>query len=61
MSFCIIAISLFFIISQGIMFGDEKVKKWLTSFVSSIIASILINEPIKVRKEIFPIFQNISL
>jgi ABC-type multidrug transport system fused ATPase/permease subunit len=49
LSFVISAVSIFIIISYGITFGDDKVRKWLTSFVSSIIAAILINEPLKVK------------
>jgi hypothetical protein len=48
LSFMFIGISIFFIIVQGITFGDEKVQKWLTSFISSIISSIFLTQPIKV-------------
>ncbi|RNA30185.1 polycystic kidney disease 1-like 2, partial [Brachionus plicatilis] len=41
-------VSIFFIIIQGINLGDEKVKKWLTSFVTSILSSILLTQPIKI-------------
>ncbi len=48
LSFLFVGVSIFFIIVQGITFGDEKVQKWLTSFISSIISSILLTQPIKV-------------
>lgn len=41
-------VSIFFIIIQGINLGDEKVKKWLTSFLTSILSSILLTQPIKI-------------
>jgi hypothetical protein len=48
LSFTVCGVSLFFIIAKGIQFGDEKVGKWLTSFVSSILSSFLITQPIQV-------------
>ncbi len=48
LSFILIVFSIFFIIIQGIKFGDEKVQKWLTSFVVSILSSIFLTQPIKV-------------
>jgi polycystin 1L2 len=48
LSFIFIGVSIFFIIVQGITFGDEKVQKWLTSFMSSVLSSILLTQPIKV-------------
>lgn len=41
-------VSLFFIITKGIAFGDEKVSKWLGSFISGIFSSLLITQPIQV-------------
>lgn len=41
-------VALFFIITKGIAFGDEKVSKWLGSFISGIFSSILITQPIQV-------------
>ncbi|RNA30894.1 polycystic kidney disease 1-like 2 [Brachionus plicatilis] len=41
-------VSLFFIIIKGISFGDEKVTKWLTSFLVSILTSFLLTQPIQV-------------
>ncbi|KAI3389555.1 hypothetical protein SNEBB_005250 [Seison nebaliae] len=48
LTFVICGISVFFIISKGIMFGDEKVADWLTSLVLSFFTSILFTQPIKV-------------
>lgn len=41
-------VSMFFIIVKGIQFGDEKVGKWLTSFVTSIFSSFLLTQPLQV-------------
>jgi hypothetical protein len=43
-------IAAFFIIVKGIEFGNEKVLKWLTSFIISVVTSIFLTEPIKVLK-----------
>ncbi|KAI3380764.1 hypothetical protein SNEBB_003260 [Seison nebaliae] len=48
LSFAISGICAFFIISKGIIFGDEKVADWLTSLVMSFFSSILFTQPIKV-------------
>ena len=42
------AVSVFFIIIKGIEFGDEKVQKWLSAIILSLISSILLTQPIKV-------------
>ena len=47
-SFMFSVFSVFFIVIKGISFGDEKVTKWLTSFVVSIFTSFLITQPIQV-------------
>ena len=41
-------VSVFFIIMQGIQFGDEKVGKWLASLVISVASSVLLTQPIQV-------------
>lgn len=41
-------VCIFFIIVKGISFGDEKVKKWLTSICVSLLASILVIQPLQV-------------
>ena len=48
LSFMFSTVSVFFIIIKGILFGDDKVTKWLTSFVISIFTSFLITQPIQV-------------
>ena len=48
LSFIICGISSFFIVVNGIQFGDEKVTKWLTSLFTSFFTSILITQPIQV-------------
>jgi hypothetical protein len=48
LSFVFASISLFFIIIQGITFGDDKCSKWITSLVVSFITSILLTQPVKV-------------
>jgi hypothetical protein len=39
--------SVFFIIVQGISFGDEKVEKWITTLLISFLSSIFLTQPIK--------------
>lgn len=41
-------VSLFFIIVKGISFGDDKVAKWLSSFIVSVLTSFLLTQPIQV-------------
>ena len=41
-------VSIFFVIIQGVNLGDEKVKKWLTSFLVSIISSVFLTQPVKI-------------
>ena len=48
LSFGMAAVSIFFIIVKGIEFGDEKVQKWLSAIIVSLICSILLTQPIKV-------------
>jgi hypothetical protein len=48
LSFVFASVSLFFIIVQGITFGDDKVSKWLTSLVISFLTSIFLTQPIQV-------------
>ncbi len=48
LSFVFAAVSIFFIIMQGISFGDDKCTKWLTSIMISFITSILLTQPIQV-------------
>ena len=48
LSFAFAAVSLFFVIIKGIVFGDDKVTKWLTSLLISFFTSILFTQPLKV-------------
>ncbi|CAF1642081.1 unnamed protein product, partial [Adineta ricciae] len=48
LSILIILVSIFFIIVRGIEFGDDKVKKWLTSVLTAFFSSILFTQPIKI-------------
>ncbi|CAF0876239.1 unnamed protein product, partial [Brachionus calyciflorus] len=41
-------VSVFFIAMQGINLGDEKVRKWLTSFLVSVVSSVFLTQPIKI-------------
>lgn len=47
-SFVFAVTSTFFIVVKGITFGDDKCAKWLTSFVVSIITSVLLTQPLQV-------------
>ncbi len=33
----------------GIQFGDDKVKKWITSFLISLFTSVFLTQPVKVK------------
>jgi hypothetical protein len=48
LSFVFAAVCIFFIIMQGISFGDDKCTKWLTSIMVSFVTSILLTQPIQV-------------
>ena len=50
------AVSVFFIIVKGIEFGDEKVQKWLSAIIVSLVSSILLTQPIKVIQHFLIIF-----
>ena len=52
-SFVFVVVSVFFIIVQGITFGNDKVQKWLTSILISVFTSILLTQPIKVEQFFF--------
>ncbi|XP_042202967.1 polycystic kidney disease protein 1-like 2 [Homarus americanus] len=43
-----IAVSCFFLLMYGVMFGNSKATKWITSLVISFFTSILFVEPLKV-------------
>ena len=59
LSFAFAGVSLFFVVVKGIVFGDDKVAKWLTSLIVSFFASILLTQPLKVK--CFKVDANISL
>lgn len=44
------AASCFFLLMYGIMFGNSKVTKWVTTLVISFFTDILFVQPIKVRR-----------
>jgi hypothetical protein len=46
----LVGLSIVFIIARGIEFGDLKTQKWLTSIVSGFFSSVILVQPIKVRK-----------
>jgi len=48
LSFAFASVCLFFIIVQGITFGDDKVSKWLTSLLISFLTSIFLTQPLQV-------------
>lgn len=48
MALAMIAGSVFFILVKGIEFGDEKVKKWITSLLLSFVMSIFVTQPLKI-------------
>ena len=48
LSFIFAGVCLFFIIIQGISFGNEKVQKWLTSLLVSFLTSVLLTQPLQV-------------
>lgn len=48
MSTSIVAVCIFFIIVKGISFGDDLCRKWLTSFVISVLTSVCLTQPIQV-------------
>ena len=47
-AFACVGTCVFFIIIKGITFGQEKVAKWLTSLLVSILSSILLTQPIQI-------------
>jgi hypothetical protein len=53
LSLVIAGICLFFICAQGITFGNEKVEKWLTSFLTSVLSSVFLTQPIQVALTTF--------
>jgi len=50
LSFAFAAVSLFFVIIKGLVFGNEMVTKWITSIIVSFFTSVMLTQPIKVKK-----------
>jgi len=48
LSFLMACVCLFFVIVKGIVFGDEKVTKWITSVLVSFVSSVLLTQPLQV-------------
>lgn len=49
LSLIIVTVCLFFTISRGISFGDDKVQDWLIAFMSSALASVTFTQPLSVK------------
>ena len=49
LSFAFAAVSLFFVIIKGLVFGNDMVTKWITSIVISFFTSVVLTQPIKVN------------
>ncbi|KAK7075316.1 hypothetical protein SK128_002080, partial [Halocaridina rubra] len=43
-----IAVSVFFLLMYGIMFGNSKATKWITSLIISFFSSVLFIQPLKI-------------
>lgn len=52
LSFIVSTVCIFFIIVKGIEFGDEKVQKWISSFLISVLTSFLLTQPIQVTQKL---------
>lgn len=52
LSFVVSTVCIFFIIVKGIEFGDEKVQKWISSFLISVLTSFLLTQPIQVTQKL---------
>ena len=49
LSFAFAAVSLFFVVIKGIVFGNTMVTKWLTAVLVSFASELLLTKPITVR------------
>ncbi len=49
LSFAFASVSLFFVIIKGLVFGNDKVTKWVTSILVSFFTSVILTQPIKVN------------
>jgi hypothetical protein len=50
LSFVFAAVSLFFIIIEGISFGNAECDKWITSLLISFVTSLFLTQPIQVTQ-----------
>lgn len=48
LSACVAIVCIFFIIVKGISFGDDMCRRWLTSFLISILTSVFLTQPLQV-------------
>ena len=48
LSFLVACVCQFFVVTKGIVFGDEKVKNWLSSVLISFLSSVLLTQPLQV-------------
>ena len=51
-SWLTILISIFFIVARGIEMGEYEVRNWLTSLLISFFSSVLLTQPLKVKKNV---------
>ena len=51
--FLCIGLSIFFLWAYGIMFGNDKTRKWLSTFLFSFFINFFIFEPIKVLSQFY--------
>ena len=56
----VVGVSIVFILARGIQFGDVKSQQWLTSIVSGFFSSILLTQPMKVRRTSVPSKEKLS-
>lgn len=50
LSYAFSGICVFFILSKGISFGNDKCTAWLTSIIISLFSSVFLTQPIQVYK-----------
>lgn len=48
LSFCVATVCIFFIFLKGVSFGDDTCRKWLASFLISVLTSIFFTQPLQV-------------
>ena len=55
----LVGLSIFLTIARGIEFGDLKTQQWFTSILSGLLSSILLTQPLKVKRIFSPSFDGI--